>query len=110
MLDSSLQPVTGTGLIAIALVLIVACVLVGSLLSKICYPSRGLVAVLVEVVEVEGHVGVLSVRRANGIAGLAVFAQNAGVGVWLEACVLFGRSRRTTVADFTATDCPGLVR
>lgn len=48
-------------------------------------PVGGFIAIYVEVVQVVLHVCVVRVWRADGIVGLAVLAESAGVGVGLEA-------------------------
>jgi hypothetical protein len=55
------------------------------------------------------HVCVSRVWRADRVVWLAVFAQLAGVGVWLEACVLLCGSGCTAIGYLAASECEGLV-
>jgi hypothetical protein len=78
--------------------------------SLVDNPVCSLSAPLVEVIKVEVHVGILSVRRAYRIAGLAVFAKLASICVWLKTCILLCGSRRAAIRYFAATECEILVR
>ena len=68
-----------------------------SLPSKINDPFGCLVTVAFEIVQVLGHVLVIRMRGADGVAWLAVFAKDTGIGIGLEACKLFRCSRSTAI-------------
>lgn len=57
--------------------------------SEINDPFGCLVAIEFEIAQVLGHVLIIGVRSADGIAWLAVFAKDTGIGIGLEACKLF---------------------
>ena len=72
-------------------------------------PCRGIVRILFEVVQVLRHVRLTRPRCADGIAGLAVLADEACIDVGLQACELLCCARAGTDEGIAAADCPGLM-
>jgi hypothetical protein len=85
-------------------------VLLGRIVCEADDPFRRLVAILVEVVEVFRHVLVVAVRAADGVARVAVFAQDASVSVGQQACVLPGSARCAAVGHIAPAVGEALVR